>query len=298
MALAAPATFEQAKVEAKNHVYHDRTEVGTFNCGCKWRWVGRSGGRTDLESCGYQVRKQETRAVRTEWEHIVPASTFGRLRQCWQKGGRTNCRSNDPVFRAMEADLHNLTPAIGEVNADRSNYQFGMISGEPREYGACDVEIDFSARAIEPREEIRGQIARIYFYIHDRYNVPMSKQQQQLMMAWNKDYPVNDWERERDQRIAKIMGHSNLFVTGERAWKLGHKNTAKGIFTEIPQNHPVSQKIQGIILGNKNSKVYHLSQGCPSYNRVSEKNQVEFATEAAAKAAAKAAGYRKAGNCR
>ncbi len=30
----------------------------------------------------------------------------------------------------MEADLHNLVPAVGEINGDRSNYRFGMISGE------------------------------------------------------------------------------------------------------------------------------------------------------------------------
>ena len=48
----------------------------------------------------------------------------------------------------------------------------------------------------------------------------------------------------------------------------------------------------GKIIGNKNSKVYHLP-GCASYSRVSEKNQVKF--ESAAEA--EEAGYRLAGNC-
>lgn len=48
----------------------------------------------------------------------------------------------------------------------------------------------------------------------------------------------------------------------------------------------------GTIIGNKNSKVYHLP-GCASYNRVSEKNQVKFATIAEAENA----GYKLAGNC-
>lgn len=48
------------------------------------------------------------------------------------------------------------------------------------------------------------------------------------------------------------------------------------------------------IRGNRNSKIYHLLVGCPSYGRISPKNIVEFPTEEAAKAA----GYRKAGNCR
>ena len=38
----------------------------------------------------------------------------------------------------MEADLHNLVPAIGEINGDRSNFTFEHIDGEERVYGACD----------------------------------------------------------------------------------------------------------------------------------------------------------------
>lgn len=96
LAWAAPATFDQAKVEARQYVYHDRNTVGTFYCGCEWVWTGRSGGRIDFDSCGYQIRAQENRAVRIEWEHIVPASNFGRARKCWQDGGRANCQRTDP----------------------------------------------------------------------------------------------------------------------------------------------------------------------------------------------------------
>lgn len=103
--------------------------MGDLYCGCKWTWVGKSGGRIDAASCGYQTRKQQNRAERTEWEHIVPAHTFGNQRQCWKNGGREHCVDNDPVFRAMEADLFNLYPAVGEVNGDRSNFNYGMVTG-------------------------------------------------------------------------------------------------------------------------------------------------------------------------
>jgi endonuclease YncB( thermonuclease family) len=48
----------------------------------------------------------------------------------------------------------------------------------------------------------------------------------------------------------------------------------------------------GPIVGNRNSKIYHMSN-CPDYNKVSERNRVPFKTEAEAQAA----GYRKAKNC-
>jgi endonuclease YncB( thermonuclease family) len=46
------------------------------------------------------------------------------------------------------------------------------------------------------------------------------------------------------------------------------------------------------IIGNRNSKVYHLPN-CPDYNKVSERNRVPFKSAGEAEAA----GYRKARNC-
>ncbi len=166
---AAPATFDRAKVEAKQYVYFDRNAKGTFYCGCSWQWTGRSGGRINHESCSYEVRKQQNRAERLEWEHIVPAYNFGRARQCWQKGGRQNCISTDPVFRAMEADLHNLTPTVGEVNGDRSNYNFGVLPSTAFQHGACSIKIDFSQRTAEPPDEIKGQIPLHQYHLSAIY---------------------------------------------------------------------------------------------------------------------------------
>lgn len=42
--------------------------------------------------------------------------------------------------------------------------------------------------------------------MHDWYGLNMSRQQQQVFSAWNRLYPVSDWELERDRRIALIMG--------------------------------------------------------------------------------------------
>lgn len=302
LALAAPETFTQSKKELRQYVYQDQNDKGDFYCGCNWEWTGASGGRVDVKSCGYETRSQQTRAARIEWEHILPASSFGQARQCWQDGGRENCNRTDPVFNAMEADMHNLAPAIGEANADRSNFRFGVIPGAPQQYGACHFEVDFKQRVVEPRDAIKGQIARTYFYMHDRYNLRMADAQQQLYMAWDKMYPVSAWESERDRRIAARMGHSNPFVTGERRWEFGHSNVAEGVYTQLRRSGDEGLRSPGeapsieipLIRGNRNSKIYHLPEGCPSYDQLSEKNVASFKTEQAAKAA----GYKKAGNCR
>lgn len=101
----------------------------------------------------------------------------------------------------MEADLHNLAPAIGEINGNRSNYSFAMLEGEPRVYGACDFEVGFKGRKAEPRAEIRGNIARIYWYMHDTYGLRISGKQQRLFEVWDKLGPVDEWEVERKVRV-------------------------------------------------------------------------------------------------
>lgn len=297
---AAPATFEAAKVQARQQVYHDRNEHGTFYCGCTWEWAGRSGGVVDHASCGYQTRAQPNRASRIEWEHIVPASLFGQQRQCWQQGGRSNCKNSDPAFNIMEADLHNLTPAIGETNADRSNFRFGMLPGTPYRHGQCDFKVEFSERVVEPRDQVKGQIARVWFYMHDRYDLNMSSQQQRLLMAWHNQHPPSSWEQERDRRISRLMGHGNPFVSGERQWTLNHRNSGDGLVnaarpvSSAPRSSNVPQTTATRIIGNRNSKLYHLPAGCPGYSQVAQRNIVWFDSETEAQAS----GYRKAGNCR
>ena len=159
--------------------------------------------------------------------------------------------------------------------------------------------IHIKSNTVELRDQVNSRVARIYFYLHDRHDLLMSKQQQRLFMAWDKQFPVTEWEPERNRRIAERMGHSNPLVTGERIWALDHRNTADGVYSKIPANHSASSKWKalsaiGMIRGNRNSRVYHLPAGCPSYDAMKPKSIVEFSSEAEAQAA----GYRKAGNCR
>lgn len=191
----------------------------------------------------------------------------------------------------MDADLHNLIPTVGEINSDRSNFNFGELSSTPKRHGSCEFRVDFKKRTVEPPDAIKGMLARIYFYMHDRYDMNMSKSQQKLLMAWDESYPISEWELQRNIRIEKVMGHANPFVSENKTWKLNHKNNGEGAktFIELQTIQPT-----GEIRGNRNSKVYHLPSGCPSYGLISPKNIVDFNSEAAANNA----GYRKAGNCR
>ncbi|MRS19611.1 deoxyribonuclease I [Enterobacteriaceae bacterium RIT692] len=199
--------FSQAKAYAAQI---NADAPADFYCGCKISWRGKK-GVPDLNSCGYSVRKNANRAERIEWEHVMPAWEFGHQRQCWQNGGRKSC-SKDADYRRIESDLHNLQPAIGEVNGDRNNFQYSQWNGGEQQYGQCGMKVDFKQKLAQPPERARGAIARTYFYMRDQYHLRLSRQQTQLFTAWDKQYPVTTWECERDNRIAKVQGNHNSYV--------------------------------------------------------------------------------------
>ena len=113
----------------------------------------------------------------------------------------------------MEEDLHNLQPSIDEVNGDRSNYRYSQFTKTFNQYGQCKTAVDFKQRQFQPREEIRGTIARTYFYMQDKYNINLSDAQSKLMTAWDNEYPPDEWECERNKQIERIQGNANRFIT-------------------------------------------------------------------------------------
>lgn len=208
----AEQNFREAKAQLTN-LYRDHPV--TIYCGCAIKYSGKK-MTPGWESCGYQPRKQPERAARIEWEHVVPAWEFGHQLQCWQDGGRKNCGKSDE-FNTMEGDMHNLFPAIGEVNGDRANYRFSDWNGKPDQYGQCQMLIDFKDLKVQPAKgPVRGQIARAYLYMSDRYKLRLADQQRKLFEAWDRQYPADAWECQRNQRIKQIQGNSNPFIDRQK----------------------------------------------------------------------------------
>ena len=209
-AFATQQNFNNAKTNLVK-TYKSNPEQTTFYCGCEFVFNDKK-GVVDFSKCGYVPRKNQTRAERLEWEHVMPAENFGRHLQCWRNGGRKECKK-DVTFNAMEGDLHNLQPAIGEVNGDRSNYRYSQFTKEFTQYGQCQSAVDFKNRKFQPRDEIRGMIARTYFYMRDTYNINLSDSENKLMTAWNEIYPPEKWECDRNRQIEQIQGNDNKFIT-------------------------------------------------------------------------------------
>ncbi|MCH1920143.1 endonuclease [Shewanella sp. A3A] len=178
---------------------------------------------------GFQTSIYRKRRFKWEAEHIVPAENFGRTFHEWREGsplcvdkkgqpfrGRKCAEKANKEYRLMQSDLYNLAPAIGSVNAARQNYNFTMLPTARSSFGSCDMRIE--NRKVQPPEEARGRIARTYLYFEDAYpRYKMSKAQKQLMIVWDKQYPVTRNECEIGKKIEIIQRSNNVILSSRCA---------------------------------------------------------------------------------
>ncbi|MDE0679365.1 MAG: endonuclease [Gammaproteobacteria bacterium] len=168
----------------------------------------KDGGRTL-----YCNTRFKTRGDRFSVEHVYPASWMKETADCPDET-RDGCRKNSRRFNLMEADLHNLFPALRGINGDRSNYTFSIIGEDMNEaaYGNCDFEVDAKERRVEPRPGARGEIARAIFYMHSEYGSPIDHELFELLVKWHWDDEVSAEEVRRNEVIFKIQGTRNSFI--------------------------------------------------------------------------------------
>ena len=152
-------------------------------------------------------------------EHVYPASWMLVTAGCPTET-RKQCREKSPAFNFMEADLHNLYPAVSFINGARSNHPFAEIPGENHMFDSCDFER--VNKLVEPRPEARGNIARAIFHMHKEYGLPVSDAMKPLLLRWHKDDPVSEAERRRNNKIEDIQNTRNSFIDDpDRADTLG-----------------------------------------------------------------------------
>lgn len=212
-------SFNKAKKTLERQVYIQEEYKTTFYCGCKF-----NGKVVDTASCWYETssKKMAERSKQLEWEHIVPAERFGRSFKQWDEGdsecidqkgkafkGRKCVNKTSPEFNAMEADLFNLVPAIGEVNGLRSN--FDPIEKNTKEYspkfGNCDIKIYSRHSSFAPKDDIKGDIARTYLYMAESYptHMELSEKEKTQFESWDKQDPITKKECTIYKLKSKIM---------------------------------------------------------------------------------------------
>jgi len=154
-----------------------------------------------------------------------------------------------------------------------------MITGEKRDFGNCDMEIDTQAGIAEPSERIRGDIARTYKYMDSAYpgHGIIGGSSVKLFDAWDNQDPVDAWECERCKRIEAIQGNENPIVKAacQKAGLWGKAiigQTSEGTNLKEPAQTPMQTPAQtptpavsGTYHGNSKSQVFH-KEGCKNYD--------------------------------
>ncbi len=91
----------------------------------------------------------------------------------------------------------------------------------PEQWPGCDVQHLRAASLIdhrfEPADCNKGDLARVWFYMHDQHGVVIPDEEWNMFVEWSEADPVSAWELERDTRIAGVQGNNNPYVAGFEA---------------------------------------------------------------------------------
>ncbi|MDG4475390.1 endonuclease [Thiovibrio frasassiensis] len=142
-------------------------------------------------------------------EHVYPADWIAEANEC---KNRKNC--DVEAYRVASSDLHNLWPAEQRYNSSRSSLPFGVIPENTPRFNndECDFERTTGENAIvEPRDEVKGDIARSMLYMIWKYKLP-DHGQTDLMLQWNMIDPPTDAEKARYKKNLEIQGNSNPYI--------------------------------------------------------------------------------------
>ncbi|MGC9374575.1 MAG: endonuclease [Bacteroidales bacterium] len=123
-------------------------------------------------------------------------------------------------------DVHNLRPCDISVNSARGTKDFDNGGEQHPEATECYTDAD----SWEPRDAVKGDVARMMFYMATRYEGENGDPDLELvdytgtdtdtpffgklstLMEWNEEDPVDEFERNRNEVVYSYQGNRNPFI--------------------------------------------------------------------------------------
>ncbi len=135
-------------------------------------------------------------------------------------------------------DLFNVYPSDMDANSAKSNYPLGVVGSTVKYSNSCmkvgkSGRSEYSDMVFEPCDEYKGDFARMYFYVATTYadaawgikesvasTVPFTQEDYptikswllDLLLKWNAEDPVSDWEIIRNERVYSEQKNRNPFI--------------------------------------------------------------------------------------
>jgi len=147
-------------------------------------------------------------------------------------------------------DIHHLRPTDRTVNSSRGTKDFDWGDTWHTEATECKV----SSNAWEPRDAVKGDVARMVFYMTVRYEntgnynlemvdyIPTDENTPYLgkkstLLSWHASDPVDEFERNRNDVTYSLQGNRNPFID--------HPEYAEAIWGNAP-NSPANLIVSNI----------------------------------------------------
>lgn len=153
-------------------------------------------------------------------------------------------------------DIHHLRPADNSVNTERNNRWFAECSEEYIDPDGPTGSYESSTEWLwKPRDEVKGDVARMMFYMATRYEGENGEPDLELidyipadnndplplhaklsdLLAWNQQDPVDDYERNRNDIIYSYQHNRNPFIDHPEWAECIWNNACTGLwFTSYP----------------------------------------------------------------
>lgn len=129
-------------------------------------------------------------------------------------------------------DLHHLVPSKANINTMRKNAPFGDIPDDKTKYWLLDDKVftrpdqklidhysESTSNVFEPRESIKGDIARALFYFYVIYGSKLPKKSRSFFTSmlpdicrWHRKDKVDPTEYDRTMAIGRIQSNVNPFI--------------------------------------------------------------------------------------
>jgi len=178
-------------------------------------------------------------------------------------------RGDFGTSRPMGTDVHNLRASNSNVNSTRSNHSFDYCTTS-----SCNEiygnSYSNSALVFEPRDEDKGDVARIIFYMVVRYEGDNGEEDLEMtesilssssksprhgvrstLLEWHELDPVDDFELNRNDVIYSYQGNRNPFIDHpelvdflwgdeqQTPWNSSLSNPAELVYRELFVPNPI-----------------------------------------------------------
>lgn len=129
------------------------------------------------------------------------------------------------------SDAHHLRPTLISINSNRSNYDFDEVENHNSSYKSDNFGNKWIVNTcFEPRDEVKGDVARIMFYMETKYlggseklqiteNIPSPRTtgngrlgRLSTLIKWHYEDPVSDEEVYRNNVIYGYQNNRNPYI--------------------------------------------------------------------------------------